>query len=72
MMFDMTGATREYVDMDIDFDGVEYTGPTTLLEYVVGEMMLKNMGNASDSTYAGNSDISDLVNNYLYLTVVKV
>ena len=53
-MFDMTGATREYVDMDIDFDGVEYTGPTTLLEYVVGEMMLKNMGNASDSTYAGN------------------
>ena len=53
MMFDMTGATREYVDMDIDFDGVEYTGPTTLLEYVVGEMMLKNMGNASDSTYAG-------------------
>ena len=59
MMFDMTGATREYVDMDIDFDGVEYTGPTTLLEYVVGEMMLKNMGNASDSTYAG---IKDLVN----------
>ena len=54
-MFDMTGATREYVDMDIDFDGVEYTGPTTLLEYVVGEMMLKNMGNASDSTYAGNN-----------------
>ena len=54
MMFDMTGATREYVDMDIDFDGVEYTGPTTLLEYVVGEMMLKNMGNASDSTYAGS------------------
>ena len=53
MMFDMTGATREYVDMDIDFEGVEYTGPTTLLEYVVGEMMLKNMGNASDSTYAG-------------------
>ena len=72
MMFDMTGATREYVDMDIDFDGVEYTGPTTLLEYVVGEMMLKNMGNASDSTYAGNSDISDLVSNYLYRTVVKV
>ena len=57
MMFDMTGATREYVDMDIDFDGVEYTGPTTLLEYVVGEMMLKNMGNASDSTYAGNTTI---------------
>ena len=58
MMFDMTGATREYVDMDIDFDGVEYTGPTTLLEYVVGEMMLKNMGNASDSTYAGNTTSS--------------
>ena len=57
MMFDMTGATREYVDMDIDFDGVEYTGPTTLLEYVVGEMMLKNMGNASDSTYAGNNHL---------------
>ena len=56
-MFDMTGATREYVDMDIDFDGVEYTGPTTLLEYVVGEMMLKNMGNASDSTYAGNYNV---------------
>ena len=32
---------------------VEYTGPATLLEYTVGQMMLKNMGNNTDSDYAG-------------------
>ena len=32
---------------------VEYTGPETLLEYTVGQMMLKNMGNNTDSDYAG-------------------
>ena len=78
MMFDMTGVTRQYVDMEMDYDGVEYTGPDTLLEYTVseekqyskknsvsifqfsifqfskvGDMMLKNMGNATDSNYAG-------------------
>lgn len=26
MVFDMTGVTRDYVDMDVDYDGVEYTG----------------------------------------------
>ena len=35
MMFDMTGVTRQYVDMEVDYDGVEYTGPDTLLEYTV-------------------------------------
>ena len=35
MMFDMTGVTRQYVDMEVDFDGVEYTGPSLLLEYTV-------------------------------------
>ena len=74
MMFDMTGVTRQYVDMEVDYDGVEYTGPDTLLEYTViqkykknilemssftflfskvGDMMLKNMGNSTDSNYAG-------------------
>ena len=52
-MFDMTGVTRQYVDMEMDYDGVEYTGPRELLEYVVGDMMLKNMGDTSDSAYAG-------------------
>ena len=37
MMFDMTGVTRQYVDMEVDYDGVEYTGPDTLLEYTVSE-----------------------------------
>ena len=37
MMFDMTGVTRQYVDMEMDYDGVEYTGPDTLLEYTVRE-----------------------------------
>ena len=32
---------------------MEYTGPATLLEYTVGQMMLKNMGNNTDSDYAG-------------------
>ena len=52
MQFDMSGVTRQYVDLDIDYDGVEYTGPTTLLEYTVGDMMLKNMGNLTDSEYS--------------------
>lgn len=37
MMFDMTGVTRQYVDMEVDYDGVEYTGPVKLLEYTVRE-----------------------------------
>jgi len=53
MVFDMTGVTRDYVDMDVDYDGVEYTGKEVLLEYVVGDMMLKKMGNDTDSKYAG-------------------
>ena len=53
MVFDMTGVTREYVDMFVDYDGVEYTGEKVLLEYMVGDMMLKSMGNETDSKYAG-------------------
>ena len=53
MMFEMSGATRQYVDLEVDYDGVEYTGQRTLLEYVVGDMMLKNMGNSTNSEYAG-------------------
>ena len=37
MMFDMTGVTRQYVEMEVDYDGVEYTGPDTLLEYTVSQ-----------------------------------
>merc|ERR1719206_1648338 len=44
---------RDYVDMDVDYDGVEYTGKEVLLEYVVGDMMLKKMGNDTGSKYAG-------------------
>ena len=39
MMFDMTGVTRQYVDMEVDYDGVEYTGPDTLLEYTVSHII---------------------------------
>ena len=53
MMFEMSGVTRQYVDLEVDYDGVEYTGQQTLLEYVVGDMMLKNIGNATNSEYAG-------------------
>jgi len=53
MVFDMTGVTRQYVDMDVDYDGVEYTGQSVLLEYIVGDMMLKKMGNETGSKYAG-------------------
>ena len=41
MMFDMTGVTRQYVDMEVDYDGVEYTGPDTLLEYTVSQKYKK-------------------------------
>ena len=42
MMFDMTGVTRQYVDMEVDYDGVEYTGPDTLLEYTVSTVKCAN------------------------------
>ena len=35
MVFDMTGVTREYVDMDVDFDGVEYTGKEVMGRYTL-------------------------------------
>ena len=54
MMFEMSGVTRQYVDLEVDYDGVEYTGQRTLLEYVVGDMMLKNIGNTTNSEYAGD------------------
>ena len=31
MQFDMTGATRQYVDLEMDYDGVEYTGDQRLM-----------------------------------------
>ena len=62
MMFEMSGVTRQYVDLDVDYDGVEYTGQRTLLEYVVGDMMLKNIGNSTDSEYAGRLGTNFAVN----------
>ena len=62
MMFEMSGVTRQYVDLEVDYDGVEYTGQRTLLEYVVGDMMLKNIGNSTDSEYAGRLGTNFAVN----------
>ena len=33
MQFEMTGATRQYVDLEMDYDGVEYTGDQS---FVIG------------------------------------
>ena len=60
MMFEMSGVTRQYVDLEVDYDGVEYTGRRTLLEYVVGDMMLKNIGNTTNSEYAGDLQLHSL------------
>ena len=55
MLFEMTGGTRDYLTLEIDRDeegkGVHYQGEKLLLEYTVGEMMLKVV-NDSDSKYA--------------------
>ena len=55
MMFEMAGGTKEYLTFAVDRDeegkGVHYQGEVLLLEYTVGEMMLKVV-NDSDSKYA--------------------
>ena len=55
MMFEMTGGTKDYLTFAVDRDekgkGVHYQGEVLLLEYTVGEMMLKVV-NDSDSKYA--------------------
>lgn len=53
MVFDLTGVTKDYVDMHVDEQGVEYTGKKVLLEYEVGEMLLKSMANQTGSKNAG-------------------
>jgi len=55
MSFEMSGGTKDYLSMEVDIDGnftgVEYLGDTLLLEYTVGQMMLKVV-NDSDSKFA--------------------
>lgn len=53
MVFDLTGVTREYVDLKVDGEGVEYTGKKVLLEYEVGDMLLKSMANQTGAKNAG-------------------
>jgi len=52
MMFELNGITMEYVDLRPDELGVEYTGQRILLEYVVGDMLLKSMQNESGRKYS--------------------
>ena len=33
MQFDMAGATKQYVDLEIDYDGVEYTGDECFVSF---------------------------------------
>jgi len=65
MVFDMSGATVEYVDMNLDGEGVEYTGKKALLEYHVGQMMLKPL-NESGRKYAGMKVTMALTRRWFY------
>ena len=51
MLFDMTGGTKDYLNMAVDEDGVEYLGEEYLLEYRVGGMLLKTI-NDTEAKYA--------------------
>ena len=45
MSFELSGGTKDYLQLEVDafdnFTGVEYLGDKNLLEYTVGEMLLK-------------------------------
>ena len=56
----MSGATMDYVTMDRDGLGVEYTGKKELLEYMVGDMTMKSL-NESGRKYAGIKVGLDLI-----------
>ena len=51
MLFDMTGGTKDYLEMAVDENGIEYLGEEYLLEYRVGGMLLKEI-NDSGAKYA--------------------
>ena len=54
MMFEISGGTKDYLKLDVDVDpsinftGVDYLGEKLLLEYTVGQMMLKALRQISD------------------------
>ncbi|XP_023331567.1 uncharacterized protein LOC111703755 [Eurytemora carolleeae] len=52
MLLELSGITKENVELEIDYDGVEYTGKKVLLEYVIGDMLLKSLTNESDTKYS--------------------
>ena len=45
MTFELAGGTKDYLQLEVDaydnFTGVDYLGDKLLLEYTVGEMLLK-------------------------------
>jgi len=56
MLFELSGATIDYIVTEVDTEGVEYLGKKALLEYVIGDMMLKTLNNETgdDRKYAGS------------------
>jgi len=66
MMFDLNGITMDYVKLEKDFEGVTYTGQKVLMEYVIGDMYLKNMANETGRKYAGLKVSMALTRRWIY------